>query len=160
MSTINIFPNYSWDFTYDEWHRLSRLSDKYEAALRLAFTTMISRGGDSRPIENTLTRLVVQVAESTSAQYGLKFDPISHVWGTLILDLTSKYEEAYEAKDAKEAVGRILPRGISLRERNQRLDLASGMTSTAATALEQQLQKFGSTESGKQRVMVEPALTN
>lgn len=125
-----------------EWLRLDGLAQTHERELRRAYlqTVVQNRQTNSLIVRNVITDAVVETAVSSAYAYEMAFNPEAPEWRRLIDALTSTYMDRVMNDDsAKEQVREILPGGLSLSERRDRLD-TFGLDGRSAVRLERMRQ--------------------
>lgn len=136
-------PQYSADdFTFMEWNRLDMIAADHDRKLKQAFLRTVVRGqpANSLEIRNVLTDCVVEVGVTTAPIYGMVFNPNAPAYRRLIDVLTQKYmDRVMNDESAKNQVRAILPSGLSLSERRDRLD-TFGLDGRAAVRIERMRQ--------------------
>ena len=135
------------NFAFAEWHRLDAISRKHDRDLKVAWTRTVVRGmqPNSLEIRNVFTDCVVETGVTTADTYDLVFNPNSPRYRTLIDDLTDKYMEVIDDPKAKGAVKSIIPSGLSLADRRERLDVF-GLDARSAVRLER-MRQYGKSPS-------------
>lgn len=132
------------DFAVSEWHRLSRIAEKYEAPMRLAYTRAMRNGVnlDKLQLRKVIIDIMSETCVTTSHVYGLVFNPNSESYIEAVDRLTEKYYRTVDNKEARDAVRRILPRDISLEDRKRRLN-TFGLDTKSAVEIERYRQTIG-----------------
>lgn len=139
-------PAPTWSaFSVTEWTRLSDISTKYEPGMRAAYTrSVVSRRQVNKlELQHVITRVLIDVCSETADVYGLVFNPNSPIYFETIDRLVNQYETGITSGVAREEVARILPRGLSLVERRERLD-TFGLDTRSALAIERARQEGAS----------------
>lgn len=136
------------DFSVVEWNRLDRIASKYDGQLKTAYLQTVVQGNQANSliVHNVITDCVIETAIGTANTYGIVFNPNSPRYRTLIDGLTDKYMGVVSNDEAKGKVKAILPSGISLADRNDRLNVF-GLSARDAVRLERMRQKGISRES-------------
>lgn len=124
-------------FSITEWSRLSDLSTKYEPEMRAAYTrSVVSRRQVNKlELQHVVTRVLIDVCTQSADVYGLVFNPNSPIYFQTIDRLVDQYEAGISSGTSREEVSRILPRGLTLVERRERLD-TFGLDTRSALAIE------------------------
>lgn len=126
--------------------------------MRLAFTraTLNGKSVDRLALVSVITQIVSEVAEDTARIYGLVFNPNSPIYIDTINYLVETYASTVDSKKAREAVKQVLPRGLSLGQRQQRLN-TFGLDQRAALSLERLYQagaSFGRIDSARRQALL------
>lgn len=135
------------DFSVTEWHRLSDLATKYEPKMRLAYTRAAKSGTkiDTLQLRKTIIDIVAETGISSAQTYGLVFNPNSVIYKDTVEGLVESYVKTITPEKAKLAVQQILPQGLSLEERRNRLN-TFGLDSQSAVRIERYRQERGDTK--------------
>lgn len=129
------------DFLVAEWNRLNRTSSRFDVMLKTAWTKMVVlKAPDDALLREVITDEVVEVGVETAHVYGMTFDPRNEAYHELIDNLTDGYMKVVNNAEAREKVREILPPGLSLTDRNNRLDVF-GLSGREAVRLERMRQK-------------------
>lgn len=114
------------DFSTHEWFRLNSIAQKYEPLMRLAYTrAMITKTRlDRSHLHDVITNCLAETCLSTAKIYNLNFNPSSVIYAETVDRLVDKYAGIITSTNAsaQAAVKRILPQGLSLAERRDRLN--------------------------------------
>ena len=130
------------DFSVNEWFRLDGLSTTYESNLKQAYLKTVVQGQqvNSLLIRNVFTDIVVDTAVSTAQSYEMVFNPNAPVYRGLVDYLTDGYmKRVLNDESAKRQVASILPTGLSLSQRRNRLD-TFGLDGRSAVRIERMRQ--------------------
>jgi hypothetical protein len=130
------------DFSVSEWFRLDHIADKYDSQLKQAYLTTVVRGtqANSLIIRNVITDCVIETGVTTAQTYGMVFNPNSPVYRRLIDLATGSYmQRVMNDESAKDSVKAILPHGLSLSERRNRLNVF-GLDARSAVRIERMRQ--------------------
>ena len=130
------------DFPTNEWHRLDNLGQRFDRALKVAHTRLVSLGPSPYTkglIRDVVADTVIETAVGTAHVYGMNFDYEHPRYKELVKDLTNEFMKVVGNESAKDKVRAILPSGLSLRDRNARLDVF-GLSSSDAVRLERMRQ--------------------
>ena len=130
-------------FSEEEWFRLDTLASKYDGELKRAYLQTVAQRqpANSLKINNVFTDVVVETAVRTAPIYGMVFNPNAPVYRSLIDTLTDRYmDRVMNDEDAKNQVRDILPTGLSLASRRDRLDVF-GLDGRAAVRIERMRQE-------------------
>lgn len=116
------------NFADSEWHRLDSLSNRFDSALKQVHTRVIVLGKGSLTytkglVKETIADFVAETAVSTAHVYGLNFQPSSPAYGKMVNELTNNFMKVVRNDEAKSQVQAVLPSGLSLPDRNNRLDV-------------------------------------
>lgn len=135
-----------------EWHRLSKLQAKHEPRLRLAYTRAVRDGRqvDKLELRQAVTSAVAETALTTANRFGLVFNPNSPCYIETIDELVDKFASIVDSPQAREEVKRILPPGLTLVERRDRLN-TFGLDTKSAVRVEK-MRQDKKTEAEIQRV--------
>ena len=145
MTTVQVQPD---DFSVTEWFRLDGIAITNERNLRRAFlqTVVQHQEANSLIIRNVITDTVVETAVSSAHAYGMAFNANTPSYRKLIDALTDTYmDRVVNDNAAKEQVRQMLPGGLSLPERRNRLD-TFGLDGRSAVRLEN-MRQDGASES-------------
>ena len=129
------------DFSVAEWHRLSDIARRHEPSMRLAYTKAVQsrRQIDTLALRNAITLLLAEVCDTTAPVYGMVFNPNSPTYLFTIDRLVDKFTRGINLEDAKKTVSSMLPPGLSMSERTERLD-TFGLDPRSAARLEKMRQ--------------------
>ena len=130
------------DVVTQEWLRLISIANKYEPQMRVAYTRAI-RGGktvDEQQLRDVITRILVDTCVSSAKIYGLNFDINNTSYVDTINFLVQQYVGFVSNQVTRDAVKRIMPQGLSIREQHQRIDETFGLDSRSAIRIEQMRQ--------------------
>lgn len=129
-------------FSVTEWTRLSDISTRYEPNMRAAYTRSVVSGRQVNKLElqHVITRVLIDVCTESADVYGLMFNPNSPIYFETIDRLVNQYETGISSGVAREEVARILPRGLTLVERRERLN-TFGLDTRSALAIERARQE-------------------
>jgi hypothetical protein len=143
----------SSNFGYAEWHRLSGIATKYEPKMRVAYTRAIrdGRSVDKLELRQVITGILAEIGRTTAPVYGLVFNPNSPIYIETIDRLVEKFESVVDSQNAREEVRRILPTGLSLGERRERLN-TFGLDTRSAIRLEKYRQELGDSLTAQESV--------
>lgn len=135
------------DFSVNEWFRLDSIASKYDQKLKVAYTQTVAQGQqvNSLYVRNVITDCVIETAMSSASVYGMVFNPNSPVYRDLIDRMTDGYMKVVNDEKAREKVRGILPVGLSLTERRNRLDVY-GLDARAAVRIENMRQEGASAD--------------
>lgn len=133
-----MIPKKRWtDFSISEWHRLDSIASKYDSQLkRMWLQTVAQQQQSDSLVRDTIENCVIETAITTAPVYGLVFNPSSPIYGRLVNKLVEGYMKVIENDSAKEKVRQILPSGLSLSDRRDRLD-TFGLDAGSAVRIEQ-----------------------
>lgn len=126
------------EFSVNEWMRLDGISRTFDREMKNSFLKIVvqnQRG--SEEVRNRITDCVVETGVSTARVYGLDFRPEAFI--PLVDELTDGYMKVVENDNAKNKVKEILPKGLSLPDRRNRLDVF-GLDAQGAVRLERMRQ--------------------
>lgn len=147
MSVQKRIHGYDTEFSTNEWWRLSDIAIKYESRMRLAYTRAMVDGVHINKLQ--LRKVIIDCLSETcisSAQvYNLVFNPNSSIYVETVDTLTDKYANTVDSPTAREAVKRILPKGLSLEDRNRRSN-TFGLDTKSALDVERYRQRIGDSE--------------
>lgn len=134
-------------FSINEWFRLDRIANKYDQKLKVAYTKTVAQGSqiNSLYVRNVITDCVIETAMDTASVYGMVFNPNSPVYRRLIDKMTDGYMKVVNDESARSKVRQILPPGLSLSERRNRLDVF-GLDAKQAVRIERMRQEGASAE--------------
>jgi hypothetical protein len=130
-------------FAEIEWMRLDSISAKYDQQLKTAYLQTVAQRqpANSLKIRNVLTDCVVETAVRTAPVYGMVFNPNAPVYRSLIDTLTDRYmDRVMNDEDARNQVRDVLPTGLSLSDRRNRLDVF-GLDGKSAVRVERMRQE-------------------
>lgn len=130
-------------FSVAEWQRLDNIAATYDRELKQAYLKTVVQGyqANSLLVRNTFTDCVVRTGVSTARNYGMVFNPNSTIYRKLIDYVTDNYMSlVMDDGKAKDAVKKILPSGLSLTERRNRLDVF-GLDERSAVRVERMRQE-------------------
>lgn len=137
------------DFSTGEWNRLSVIATKYEPRMRLAYTRAIrdGRSVDQLELRQAIISILAEVCRTSAPIYGIVFNPNSPIYTETIDRLVDKYVSIVDSQAAREEVKRILPPGLTLAERRERLN-TFGLDPRSAVQVEKYRQERGNSPSG------------
>jgi hypothetical protein len=142
------------DFAVGEWNRLSIISNKYDVRFKGAYLQTVVQGQQNRAIlRDVVADAVMETAISTADKYGVGFDPTANRWKTLVEGMTDGFMNVVSNEAAKKQVRSVLPEGLSLSDRSNRLNVF-GLSGRDAVRLERMRQE------GRSRADVEAARIN
>lgn len=141
------------NFSYNEWHRLSEIAQKYEPKMRLAYTRAIRDGQqvDKLALRQVITSILANVCRTSADVYGLVFNPNSPSYIEAIDSLVDKYVSVVDSPQAREQVRQILPSGLPLHERKKRLN-TFGLDARSALRIERYRQQSGNGPTAQKNV--------
>lgn len=134
------------NFSISEWHRLDNLAGTYDTQLRHAYLqTVVQRNQKPDPskIRQVISDCIAETAATTSRIYGLVYNPQSTIYNRLTEELTDGYMKVIDNDEAKTKVRDILPSGLSLVDRRNRLDVF-GLDARSAVHIERMRQEGAS----------------
>jgi hypothetical protein len=120
-------------FATSEWHRITRLYDKLIPGFTLSLQQFVTQR-DEKLLTTAVDRVVVEVGSRTARTYGIGFSAPTYI--KMSDKMTSDLIKIIFPPKFEQAVGRILPRSLSLGERGARLGVLTGLSLRDAIRVE------------------------
>lgn len=131
------------NFSVMEWHRLDNIAATHEREMRTAYLQTVVQGQpmNSLIINNVVTDCVIETGVTSAPIYGMVFNPNAPSYRRLIDALTEMYmDQVMNDESARGQVRNILPSGLSLSDRRNRLD-TFGLDGRSAVRIERMRQE-------------------
>lgn len=145
MTALPYKSNLPSQFSVDEWHRLDAIATKHESRMRLAYMRSLRDGRniDVLQLSKVIIDIMAETAVTTAKVYNLVFNPNSSIYLDTVDKLAQLFVGFVDSGKAREAVKQVLPTGLSLGERRDRLNSTFGLDSRRALSIERYRQERG-----------------